>query len=79
MTVAIRRWGNSLALRIPKDIATTLLIEDNSLVELTIEEKTLIIKPTTTHTYLEELVSQITPQNLHREVDTGRSVGNEEW
>jgi antitoxin MazE len=79
MTVAVRRWGNSLALRIPKDIATTLLIEDNSLVELTVEEKTLTIKPTTTHTYLEELVSQITPQNLHHEVDTGRSVGNEEW
>jgi len=79
MTVAVRRWGNSLALRIPKDIATTLLIEDNTLVELSVEEKTLTIKPIATHTYLEELVSQITPQNLHHEVDTARSMGNEEW
>ncbi|KIM09047.1 MAG: hypothetical protein KU38_09435 [Sulfurovum sp. FS08-3] len=47
--VAVKQWGNSLALRIPKDIATTLLIEDNSLVELIVKEKTLTIKPTTTH------------------------------
>lgn len=78
MTVAVKRWGNSLALRIPKDIATTLSIENNSLMELTIENKTLTLKPKT-NTYLEDLVSKITTENLHQEMDTGRSMGNEEW
>jgi len=45
MIVAIRKWGNSLALRIPKDIAQTLHIENNSMLELNIKDGALIIKP----------------------------------
>ena len=78
MTVALRKWGNSLALRIPKDIATTLSIEYNSIMELVVVNGTLVLKPQKS-TLLENLVSQINSQNLHREVSTGRSVGNEEW
>ncbi len=78
MTVALKKWGNSLALRVPKDIAKTLSIEYNSIIELTIVNGTLILKPKKS-TLLEDLVSQINNQNLHREVSTGRSIGNEEW
>ena len=78
MTLAIKKWGNSLALRIPKDIAKSLSIEDNSLIELTLENHTLTIKPKH-NSHLEELVSKIDETNLHQEVDMGRSVGNEEW
>ncbi len=78
MTVALKKWGNSLALRIPKDIANTLLVQNNTLMELNIENGVLIVKPKKSH-LLEELVSKINSENLHKEVDTGRSVGNEEW
>jgi len=78
MTVPLKKWGNSLALRIPKDIAKTLSIEYNSIMELAIVNGVLIIKPKKS-TLLESLVSQINSENLHREVSTGRSVGNEEW
>ncbi|KIM08284.1 MAG: hypothetical protein KU38_09875 [Sulfurovum sp. FS08-3] len=78
MTLAVKKWGNSLALRIPKDIAQTLHIEDNSLLELTLENQTLTIKPKA-NTHLEDLVSKITETNLHHEIDTSRSMGNEEW
>ncbi|MFK5976723.1 MAG: AbrB/MazE/SpoVT family DNA-binding domain-containing protein [Sulfurovum sp.] len=78
MTVALKKWGNSLALRIPKDIANTLLVENNSLMELDVSNGTLIVKPKTNH-LLETLVSQINNENLHKEIDTGGSVGNEEW
>ena len=78
MTVALKKWGNSLALRIPKDIATTLSIEYNSIMELVVVDGELILKPQKS-TLLENLVSQINSQNLHKEVSTGRSVGNEEW
>ncbi|MFK5976529.1 MAG: AbrB/MazE/SpoVT family DNA-binding domain-containing protein [Sulfurovum sp.] len=78
MTVAIKKWGNSLALRIPKDIAQTLHIENNSTLELSIKEGALIIEPQKS-TDLESLVSQINDKNLHNEINTGKAVGNEEW
>ena len=78
MTVALKKWGNSLALRIPKDIATTLSIEYNSNMELSIENGALVLKPQK-NSRLEDLVSKINSSNLHNEIDTGKSVGNEEW
>jgi len=78
MTVAIKKWGNSLALRIPKDIARTLQIENNSMLELSIKDGALVIKPQH-ETLLESLVSGINSHNLHKEVNTGQAVGNEEW
>ncbi len=78
MTVSIKKWGNSLALRIPKDIAQTLDIENNSTLELNIKDGALVIKPQN-ETLLESLVSGINADNLHTEVETGRVVGNEEW
>jgi antitoxin MazE len=78
MTIPLKKWGNSLAIRIPKDIATTLSIEYNSIMELTVVNGVLILKPQK-NTLLEDLLSQITSQNLHREISTGRSLGNEEW
>ena len=78
MTVAIKKWGNSLALRIPKDIAQTLHIENNSMLELNIRDGALVIEPQN-ETLLESLVSRIDADNLHTEVGTGTAVGNEEW
>jgi antitoxin MazE len=78
MTVPLKKWGNSLALRIPKDIATTLSIEYNSLVELVIIDGALVLRPQKS-TLLESLVSQINSENLHSEISTGKKVGNEEW
>ncbi|RRS30200.1 MAG: hypothetical protein P794_07995 [Epsilonproteobacteria bacterium (ex Lamellibrachia satsuma)] len=77
MTVAVKKWGNSLAIRIPKDVVNTLSIEDNSLVELNVEEGVLKVEPKK-QSSLEALVSGITEANLHSEVDTGSRVGNEE-
>jgi antitoxin MazE len=82
MTVSIKKWGNSLALRIPKDIAQTLHIENESTLELSIKDGALVIKPQKS-TLLESLVSRIDADNLHGnlhgEIDTGKVVGNEEW
>jgi len=78
MTVAIKKWGNSLALRIPKDIAKTLHIENNTTLELSIKNGAMVIKPQN-ETLLESLVAGIDAHNLHTEVNTGKAVGNEEW
>jgi antitoxin MazE len=78
MTVAIKKWGNSLALRIPKDIAQTLHIENESILELSIKDGALVIEPQKS-TLLESLVSRIDADNIHTEIDMGKVVGNEEW
>ena len=77
MTVSVKKWGNSLAVRIPKDIAKSLSIEDNTDLEIAIVNNQMVLKPKRS-SYLEELVSKIDDSNLHSEIETSR-VGNEEW
>jgi len=77
MTVAVKKWGNSLAVRIPKDIAKSLSIEDNTNLEIKVIDNQMVLKPKKDN-YLEELVSKIDSSNLHNEIETNR-VGNEEW
>ena len=78
MQIILKKWGNSLALRVPKDIAKSLNVKENSAFEVSIENGKLIAKPVR-KINLEELVSQINEDNLHKEINTGGSVGNEEW
>jgi antitoxin MazE len=77
MEATITKWGNSLAIRIPITIAQDLKVNEGSKVELKMKEGKLIIERP--HYSLEELLSLITPENLHGEIDTGDFVGKEEW
>ena len=78
MTVAVKKWGNSMALRIPRDMVRSLRIENDSLVELRIDNGTMIVEPQR-GSLLDDLVARIDPSNLHGEIDTGESVGHEAW
>lgn len=78
MTIAIKKWGNSLALRIPKDVVKTLHIENDSLLELRVEEGVMIVEPQK-EMLLEKLVSGINANNLHAHIETNEAMGNEEW
>ncbi len=78
MTIAVKKWGNSLALRIPKDIAKSMQVDVNSLLDLELSKDGLLLKPQK-KSRLEELVSKIDETNLHSEINTGRRVGSEEW
>ena len=80
MRSKIQKWGNSLAVRIPKAIAELVELSDGREVELTVEEGRMIVKPARKRRYsLEELVAGITDENRHDEIGTGPSVGNEAW
>ena len=80
MRTKVQKWGNSLALRIPKAFATDAQLENNSIVELSLVEGQIVIKPLTEPAWtLEELLSGITSENLHNAIDTGDAVGNEAW
>lgn len=76
----IAKWGNSLAIRIPQNLAKELDLAEGSEVELTLIDGNLAIKPKTRQRYsLEELIQAITPENCHSEIDSGAAVGKEVW
>jgi len=80
MRVQIQKWGNSLALRIPKSFAVESKIEQGSTVEVSLKSGKITVVPVTEPEFsLEELLAKITPENLHAEADTGASVGKEAW
>ncbi|MCC6126063.1 MAG: AbrB/MazE/SpoVT family DNA-binding domain-containing protein [Pirellulales bacterium] len=80
MITHVQKWGNSLGVRIPKNIAEDIRVEDGATVDLRVEEGYLVIAPVGKPTYtLEELVSKITPENRHESIDFGPPVGKEVW
>jgi len=80
MQTRVQKWGNSLALRIPKAFADEIAIMPDSPVEVTIIDGKLVVVPVEEpEITLEELLAGITPDNLHGEVSAGAAVGNEVW
>lgn len=80
METVIKKWGNSLALRIPKPLAEEVGLEEDSAVDLFLEEGKLVIVPAVAPRYaLDALLAKVTGENLHDETDTGAVVGVETW
>ena len=78
MEARVQKWGNSLALRIPKPFASQIDLEPNSPVELSLRGAELVIVPVKSPGLkLDDLLAQVTEHNLHDEVDTGPAVGGE--
>jgi antitoxin MazE len=78
--VKVQRWGHSLAVRIPKSYAADTRIQQDTEVELSIDNGRLIISPLLPRAItLEELLENVTPENLHREFETGPPVRSEIW
>lgn len=80
MLTKIQKWGNSMAVRIPKAFAEEMQISAETAVELRLEDGKLIVEPVDRPTYLlAELLAQVSDENLHTEVDWGELVGQEAW
>lgn len=77
---SIKKWGNSLAIRIPSSVVQDLALSENSSVLITSNGVIATIQPQKRKKVtLNELVAAITPDNIHNEVDWGRPVGKEIW
>ncbi len=80
MRTRVRKWGNSLALRIPRSFAAEARLEQDMPVEISLVEGNLVVTPVVDPAFtLEQLLAGVTEENLHREVDTGAPVGDEAW
>jgi antitoxin MazE len=78
MEAVIRKWGNSLGIRIPNLIVRELSLQDGSSVEIRDKGNEIIIKPRQKNK-LSEMLNEITEQNIHKEIETGNPVGKEIW
>jgi antitoxin MazE len=80
MKSQIGRWGNSLAIRIPKYVVEALELKPNDAVECSLEEGKLVVQriQTLPELSLEELLADIT-EPPEPEVDWGKPMGNEVW
>ena len=80
MRTKIKKWGNSLALRIPKSFALNANLRQDELVDLSIDKEKIIITPVGEKEYsLDELLEGVSEGNFHGEFDTGVPVGKEIW
>jgi len=80
MKTKAQKWGNSLAVRVPKTVATQVGLKAQDDLEIEIHDGNVILKPHLRRVYrLDDLVKRITKKNLHTEFDTGEPVGREIW
>lgn len=80
MKARVQKWGNSLALRIPKTFAAEVGLDRDVLVGLSTRGGKLIVEPLPKSPLsLDELLAAVAPENLQGEVDTGLPVGRESW
>jgi antitoxin MazE len=77
MVAKIRKWGNSLALCIPRMLAEEADLHDGSVVELRLKPGKLVISPASPT--LAELLQRVTKNNLHGEIDPGPARRREAW
>jgi antitoxin MazE len=80
MKSKVQRWGNSLAVRIPKAFAEEVGLTDDSSIEMRLFKGGLLVEPSSTWApSLGELLAGVTDSNLHGETDTGPAQGREDW
>ena len=80
MNTRVQRWGNSLAVRIPKSFAEEVGLVDGSPVEMRLVDGALVVEPASAPPLsLDRLLEGVTESNRHAEVDTGPVRGSEAW
>jgi antitoxin MazE len=77
MIAKTMKWGNSLALRIPKPIAKEFGIEENTRVDISYRENEIVVRPVKTGYRLADLLEKVSLKNLHHEVDMSGPAGRE--
>ena len=77
MTATIQKWGNSLALRIPLPVAKQIQVQEGDSDSLKVSAAGLTVKAHPKRLSLDDLLSQVTPENLHSATEWGSDVGRE--
>jgi antitoxin MazE len=76
----VQKWGNSLALRIPKSFAAEIGLAENLTVDMCVAEGRLVVQRQSEEPlYLADLLRGVTAENRHGEWETGPAAGKEVW
>ena len=76
-TQHVRKWGSSLAVRIPKAIAEQWGVSEGSAIEMESRGDRVVMRKKAYD--LDDMLSRVTADNLHPEQDTDGPQGNEQW
>lgn len=80
MRVRVQKWGNSLALRIPKPFAEETEVREGSVLDLSVTRGKLVASPIGEAKFtLKQLLRRVSRDNLHSEIEFGAAVGREAW
>jgi len=80
MRTKVRKWGNSLAVRIPRSFAAEVGLDSETAVEVSVIDGKIVMTPIPSpEAELDRLLAMVTEENLHGEFLTGPAVGRESW
>ena len=78
MQTTVSKWGNSLALRLPRHIAEGVNLTEGQAVEFEIADESLIVRPTRKRFKLADLLAGY-KRDTASETDWGAPQGDEAW
>jgi antitoxin MazE len=79
MNAVVAKWGNSLAVRLPRHLAADARLSEGTRIDMHIEGGALVVRPARPRYTLKELLEGYKPEHRHEEVDWGPPVGKEVW
>lgn len=79
MQTSIAKWGNSLALRLPRHVVEGANLWEGASVVVEVQDGSLVITPARKKFKLSELLAQMKDSDRHEETDWGPKQGEEEW
>ena len=80
MHTTVQKWGNSLALRIPRSMVADVRLHQGSVVDIALVAGKIVVKPKRQQHYnLAQLLRGVTTRNRHAALDWGGRVGQEAW
>ena len=80
MQTQLAKWGNSLAVRIPRRTLEEARFSEGDRFDLVVVEPgSISIQATRKKATLKQMVARVTAENMHGEADWGAPVGREVW
>ena len=75
----VAKWGNSLAIRLPKNIADKVNLTEGTAISIDVTDNKIVITPKKTQYTLEELLAGASSEDFDGEFDWGEPLGEEVW
>jgi antitoxin MazE len=79
MRTTVAKWGNSLGVRLPRNMIESVRLTEGQTVELEIQDDAIVIRNARKRFKLADLLADMKPELRHDEQDFGAPVGREEW